>query len=129
MLLREGSVDYQKTKRAKNVITEANEFCVMTTVFKNSQIDGRQLRMDLEMCGTNIRWMLQKSKFNPYHIQLNVNQDFLKKTMFSNGSTFHKNGFVNNCNMHYYANKNSYFLLVDYSQWALNVYARLWQPF
>ncbi|KAJ8915873.1 hypothetical protein NQ315_015484 [Exocentrus adspersus] len=89
---------------------------------------------------------INRGKFHPYHVQLhqellendferrihfcqwvhNVvaeNEDFFKFVLFTDECMFHRNGFVNRHNFHYYDSQNPHIVQVNNHQhnWSINV--------
>lgn len=143
-----GSVGYNKQHRFKTVTNEENEMQVVLSVTEDPHISSRKISIELGLSQTSVTRMLRKNKFHPYHIQmlqellptdyekrsnfcvwvLNKTQqqyNFVDSVLFSDESTFHKNGFVNMHNCHYYDTSNPHFVrTVDYQhRWSINVWA------
>lgn len=146
--LNSGSVAYRKCERSKNILNEENEFRVMVAVVENPHASTRQLSRDLEISRSSVRRILKKHKFHPFHVQLhqelegadfqnrmnfclwiqqqlNLDDNFAENILFSDESTFHRNGFVNTHNFHYYSDENPHYLRVNHNQhrWSVNVWA------
>lgn len=144
--LNTGSVNYQKEVRRKNVTNEENEFQVMTSLIDNPHTSLSELQQQLDISATSIRRIIKKNKFHPFHIQLHqellerdfgarvdfcnwVQQklreipNFLDFILFSDEATFHKNGFVNRHNYHYYSDINPHLLHTSSQhKWSINVW-------
>lgn len=143
-----GSVSYpQKQKRVKSIVNEENEFVILTALIENPHVSTRQLENNFNISKTSIRRIIKKNKFHPYRIQrhqelqesdyqyrlnfcnwveeqLNENQNILDNIMFTDECTFHRNGFVNRHNFHYYSAENPhYFRVYSQKRWSLNVWA------
>lgn len=142
-----GNVQYRKKERRKNVINEENEFSVMMAVVEDPHISQREVCSSLGISRRSVGRILKKNKFHAYHIQWHQelsNEDFQKRLEFSNWAigkmqeeanffnevlftdeaTFHRNGFVNRHNFHYYASENPHFFrqVDNQHRWSLNVW-------
>lgn len=145
--LNTGSVEYPKRERKRTVSNEENEFSVLVSVTEDPYTSTRQLSRDIAISRTSVRRILNKHKFHPYHMQLHqelqpedfrnrtnfcqwmqakLNEDpiFPQKILFTDESTFHRNGFVNRHNFHYYNDENPRLFQVRYNQhkWSVNVW-------
>lgn len=144
---RTGSVAYEKTSRTKTVLNEDNQLAIALTVVENPEISVRKISTNLEMKKSSVNNCLLAQKFHPYQVQLHQelsdndferrmlfcqwaqnttaeDEDFFKYVMFTDESTFHRNGFVNRHNFHFYDTQNPHALLVNnfQHQWSLNVW-------
>lgn len=56
--------------------------------------------------------------------QIGENEEFFKFVLFTDESTFHRNGFVNRHNFHYYDRENPHVVQKNHYQhnWSLNVW-------
>lgn len=142
-----GKVDYNLKSYVKPVINEENEFLVLASVQENPLTSTRELSRLTEISKASVHVILKKYNYHPYHTQLhqelrqrdhavrmefcqwalnqlNEDEDFFKYVMFCDESTFHKNGFVNTHNFHYYDTVNPRRTQNIYSQyrWSLNVW-------
>jgi Helix-turn-helix domain (DUF4817) len=145
---RTGQVKYEKKDREKRVTQEENELSVLLKVVENPHTSTRKISNELIVSQTSVSRTIRKFKFHPYHIQLvqELDQnDFQKRlqfsewaleklqqeynffdyVLFSDEATFHKNGYVNRHNFHYYDTVNPHFIRpVDHQhRWSLNVWA------
>lgn len=143
-----GSINYPKHERFRSVVTEENEFSIIATVVEHPHVSTRELSREMEFARSSVRRILKKNKFHPFHVQLlqelvpedflnrttfcqwiqqNVNEDptFVETILFTDESTFHKNGFVNTHNFHYYSDENPHYFRGHKSQqrWSINVWA------
>lgn len=142
-----GNVNYVKHNRTKSVTTEENEFRVLLSVTENPHVSTRELSDDLSIERTSIRRLLKNNKFHPFHVQLHQElkeQDYqhrihfctwmqqelqrrdniLENILFTDECTFHRNGFVNRHNFHYYSDVNPHLFRVHSQQkWTVNVWA------
>lgn len=124
--LNTGSINHTKRNTEANTeVTEENEFLVLGCIQENPQTSVRQISQTTGISATSVHRIIHKHNYHPYHMQLHqelleadfqrrqafcqwaldrVNQDvdFFKRVMFSDEATFHKNGFVNRHNCHYY---------------------------
>lgn len=144
---RTGSVAYEKKTRSKPVLHDQNELAISLAVVENPEISIRQLSRDLEVKKSSVAKCLKSNKFHPYHAQLHQeltgddfqkrvtfcrwaqnqiaeNRDFFKFVMFTDECTFHRNGFVNRHNFHFYDMQNLHKMCVNYFQhnWSINVW-------
>ncbi|KAJ8915523.1 hypothetical protein NQ315_012404 [Exocentrus adspersus] len=136
---RTGSVSYEKKSRTPTVLNEENQLAISLAVVENPQVSVRVLSNDLNIKKSSISKCLQKNKFHPYQVQLhqellendferrihfcqwvhNVvaeNEDFFKFVLFTDECTFHRNGFVNRHNFHYYDTQNPHIVQVNNHQ-------------
>lgn len=145
---RTGSVCYTKPIRQKPVMNEETEFTVMAAVVETPSSSSRDLSRTLDVSRTTVRRVIKKNRFHPYHYQMHQdlkNEDFgnrvvfcqwlvnklqedgqfLEKVLFTDEATFHKNGFVNRHNFHYYSDVNPHLIrpLDHQHRWSLNVWA------
>lgn len=144
---RTGSVEYKKTSRTKTVLSEDNQLAIALAVVENPEISIRKISSNLEIKKSSVNNCLLANKFHPYKVQLHQelsdndferrtvfcqwaqniiaeNEDFFKYVMFTDESTFHRNGFVNRHNFHFYDTQNPHALVVNnfQHQWSLNVW-------
>lgn len=144
--IRTGSVVYEKSERTKTVNTEENQLTVLLKVTENPHVSQRTIANETDITRQTIQRVLSNNKMHPYHIQLMQelnNQDFNTRiyfcnwaqqkiegernffdyVLFSDESTFHKNGNVNRHNFHYYATTNPHFIRFhEQTRWSLNVW-------
>lgn len=143
-----GQIKYARRGGPSTVITEENEFLVLGSVQENPYVSSREITSTCDLSRTSVQRILHKHGYHPYHIQLHqelLDQDFerrrvfcqwardkltedesfFSKVLFSDESTFHRNGFVNCHNFHYYSTENPHVLRTTASQhrWSLNVWA------
>lgn len=144
---RTGSVAYEKKTRSKSVLTEDNELAITLAVVENPEASVRNISRDLEIKKSSVAKCIKQNKFHPYHMQLHqeltendferrmtfchwaqnqlaVNEDFFKMVLFTDECTFHKNGFVNRHNYHYYDTQNPHMVRANNFQynWSINVW-------
>lgn len=144
---RTGSVKYEKTTRNKTVLNEENELAIALSVTEDPTLSVRAISQNLNIRKSSVGKSLQSQKFHPYHLQLHQelterdfanrvsfcqwaqqrireNPLFFKFVLFSDESTFHRNGFVNRHNFHFYAMENPRAVQVANYQhrWSLNVW-------
>lgn len=144
---RTGSVAYEKKARRRNVLSEENELAITLAVIENPAASVRELSRDLEVSKSSVSLCLRKNKFHPYRVQLHQelldvdlnrrlnfchwaqnqigeNEEFFKFVLFTDESTFHRNGFVNRHNFHYYDRENPHVVQKNHYQhnWSLNVW-------
>lgn len=142
-----GSVQKKKRNRNSIVATEEREFHVVALLQENPHRSIREISKTVEISATSVYRIVKKHKYHPYHIQLhqelldidfqrrqefcewamqmiNEDQHFFRHVLFTDESTFHKNGFVNRHNFHYYATENPHYLRESHSQnrWSVNVW-------
>lgn len=143
-----GTVSYKKRNRAKYVLTEENQFLVLGCVEENPSSSVREISRLTDLSKSSVYRILKMHKYHPYSIQLhqelferdfekrlyfcrwalekiNLEENFFGKVLFSDEATFHKNGFVNRHNCHYYDTNNPHQYRTANSQyrWSLNVWA------
>lgn len=144
---RTGSIHYEKKSRAKPILNEENQLDVSLAVVENPDLSVREISRNLNISKTSVSKSLKNNKFHPYHMQLHQelieadfakrvqfceimqtkiaeNGNFLKYIMFTDECTFHKNGYVNRHNYHYYSTENLHKTFVNNYQhrWSLNVW-------
>lgn len=141
-----GNVSYQPHALPKRVFNEDNEFLVMTNLVENPNTSTRKLSTELDISRRTIGRIIKKNKFHPYKIQMhqellerdfpirinicewfsgliNGYPDFLKKVLFSDEATFHRNGFVNRRNFHFYSDSNPHlFRTTTQTKWSINAW-------
>lgn len=142
-----GNVQYEKRERIKNVVNEENELSVVLATTEDPHISQRKVCSLVGISRRSVGRILKKNKFHAYHIQMHQelsDDDFLKRLQFCNWArgkmqedatffnnvlftdeaTFHKNGFVNRHNFHYYATENPHFFRQRDNQhrWSINVW-------
>lgn len=145
---RNKSVKYEKKRREVSVTNEENEFMVLGSLVENPHVSVRQIARHLVLNKSSVWRIIQRHKFHPYHVQLVQELDandfqrrlhfclwandkllenplFFDNVLFSDEATFHKNGYVNLHNFHYYATENPNFIrpLDHQHRWSLNVWA------
>lgn len=144
---RTGHIEYEKRGKAKTILTNENQLAISLAVVENPELSVREISRDLEISKSSVSRSLKSNKFHPYHMQLHqelIAADFLKRVqfcrtiqnkitenarflnsiMFTDESTFHRNGFVNRHNYHYYSTENPHRLHTNNYQhkWSLNVW-------
>lgn len=142
------STSYRKRRRTSTATHEENEFLVLGSLIENPHVSVRQLEHAIDLNKSSVWRIIQRHKFHPYHVQLVQELDendflsrlnfcqwannkilenpyFFNNVLFSDEATFHRNGYVNRHNYHYYATENSNFIRPTYYQhrWSLNVWA------
>lgn len=145
--LNTGSIVHSKRNRQKTIATEENEFLVLLSILENPQTSVRQISHTTGISATSIHRLIKKNSYHPYRIQIhqellevdfqrrlefcqwalemiNQDDDFFKRVMFSDEATFHRNGFTNRHNCHYYDTVNPHQFRTTHSQnrWSLNVW-------
>lgn len=143
-----GHVQYPKKVFNNPVVHEENEFLVLGAVQENPTASVREISNTFDISKSSVHRILKKHRYHPYHVQLHQellegdferrrifcqwavqkfaeDESFFKTVMFSDEATFHRNGFVNRHNYHYYADENPhYFRTTDQQhRWSLNVWA------
>lgn len=141
-------VKYKTIVKPKPTLTEYNELQVMAAVVENPRRSLKDISSVVNISKTSVRRVLKKYKFHPYRIQLHqllnaddfrmrrnfcewaveridANPFFFNMVLFSDESTFHKNGHVNRHNMHYYSDENPHIMRQVDAQhrWSVNVWA------
>lgn len=141
---RTGNVQYKKKTRTNN---EENEFLIVASVIEDPHTSSRKISRTLDVSQTTVTCYLRKHKLHPFHIQMvqqlderdfqnrlnfcnwavqksREQNDFFDFVLFSDEATFHKNGYVNRHNFHYYADVNPHFIrpLDHQHRWSLNVW-------
>ncbi|KAJ8911666.1 hypothetical protein NQ315_014025 [Exocentrus adspersus] len=144
---RTGSVSYEEKQDTDCLLKKENQLAMSLAVVENPQVGVRVLSNDLDIKKSSISKCLPKNKFHPYHVQLhqellendferriyfcqwvhNVvaeNENFFKFVFFTDECTFHRNGFVNRHNFHYYDTQNPHIVQVNNHQhnWSINVW-------
>lgn len=142
-----GSVNRARRVRNKPVLNENNELLVLEAVLENPNTSIRDISRNHDISTRSVHRVLQKYNFRPFKIQLhqelnpqdfharqdfcmwainNIEQEesFLMRILFSDEATFHRNGHVNRHNYHYYADENPHVVrMTNYQQrWSLNVW-------
>ncbi|MVN23873.1 DUF4817 domain-containing protein, partial [Staphylococcus aureus] len=142
-----GSINYSKHERIKPATNEDNELQVLLAVEEDPSRSQRQIGEIVDISERSVQRVLKKHRLHPYHVQLHQellyadfekrvrfcnwamnkirrNEYFFNNILWSDESTFHKNGFVNRHNYHYYATENPHLLRqVDYQhRWSINVW-------
>lgn len=142
-----GKVEYPKPVRDKPVRTEEKELDVMLQVVENPSVSQENVADALNVSKSTVQRVLKQNRFHAYHIQfhqelfeedfqkrvefcnwaqakIRLNLDFFDKVLFSDEATFHKNGFVNRHNFHYYSDHNPrIFRQIDRQhRWSINVW-------
>lgn len=141
-----GNIHNPKRIRRNVVATEENEFLVLGCIQENPKTSVRKISRTTGISATSVHRIIRKHNYHPYHIQLHqqllevdfqrrvelcqwalqmINQDehFFKRVMFSDEATFHRNGFVNRHNCHYYDTVNPrQFVTHSQHRWSLNVW-------
>lgn len=82
---RTGSVKYEKTERAKTVLTENNEFAIALSVTEDPSLSVRGISENLNIKKSSVAVSLRENKFHPYHLQLHqelTDNDFTKRITF-----------------------------------------------
>lgn len=122
-----GNVQFNKRNRTKPTTTEENEFLVLGNM--HPYVSVREITNATGMSSSSVQRIKKKYKYHPFcqwAIQrTNEDRYFFKYVLFSDESTFHKNGYVNRHNCHYYATDNPHIIRATQSQfrWTLNVWA------
>lgn len=144
---RTGNVTYEKKSRIKRVLNEENQLAITLSVVENPTVSVREISRNLDIDKSSINKCIKINKLHPYHVQLHhellerdherrvafcqwsqnqirEQRNFFKLVLFTDESTFHRNGFVNRHNFHYYDNRNPHILHVSSYQhkWTLNVW-------
>lgn len=144
---RTGSVTYEKVTRSKTVLHMENQLSICLAVQENPETSVRKISKQLDICKSSVSKCLKLHKYHPYRIQLhqeltendyerriefctwaqnNIRQNgtFFNNVLFTDESTFHRNGFVNRHNYHYYDTANPHKLRMNSFQhkWSLNVW-------
>lgn len=143
---RTGSVAYEKSERLKNAMSQDNEMTVMLKVTEDPHISTREISKQTDISRTVVQKILSKNKMHPYRIQrmqelldddyekrltfcewaqerIQQNRDFFNFVLFADEATFHKNGFVNRHNFHYYATDQPHCIrTISQTRWSLNVW-------
>ncbi|KAJ8914181.1 hypothetical protein NQ315_015954 [Exocentrus adspersus] len=133
---RTGSVAYETQTRTKTVLNEENALAISLAIVENPRISVRDISTDLGIKKSSVSKCIKQNKFHPYHFQLHQeliendferriifcqwaqnqfaeNEDFLKFVLFTDECTFHRNGFVNRHNFHYYDTQNPHVVELD----------------
>lgn len=151
---RTGSVGYEKRTRTKSVLNEENTLAVTLSVVENPEISVRQISRALDISKSSVGQCIKQNKFHPYHPQLHQelneqdfekritfcrwaqhqiteNADFVKFVLFTDECTFHRNGFVNRHNFHYYGTQNPHNVRINNFQhnWSINVWGGIVHDF
>ncbi|KAJ8912721.1 hypothetical protein NQ315_012275 [Exocentrus adspersus] len=122
--------------RTPTVLNKENQLAISLAVVENPQVSVRVLSNDLNIKKSSISKCLQKNKFQPYQLHQELlendferrivaeNEDFFKFVLFTDECTFHRNGFVNRHNFHYYDTQNPHIVQVNNHQynWSINVW-------
>lgn len=144
---RTANANYEKKTRSKSVLHEENELNITLSVVENPEISVRELSKNLDIGKSSISKSLKNNKMHPYHVQLHQDlsaDDYIQRVnfcrtmqnklqennqfpfyiLFTDECTFHRNGFVNRHNFHYYATENPHLVHVNHFQqrWSLNVW-------
>ncbi|KAJ8912811.1 hypothetical protein NQ315_014394 [Exocentrus adspersus] len=131
----------------KPFLNEENALAISLAIVENPRISVRDISRDLGIKKSSVSKCIKQNKFHPYHFQLHQeliendferriifcqwaqnqiaeNEDFFKFVLFTHECTFHRNGFVNRHNFHYYDTQNSHVVEVNHYQhnWSLNVW-------
>lgn len=142
-----GGTNYKKPNKSKSVRTEENTLSVMLAVNENPSTSQREVSEIVGISERSVQRTLKELKYHGYHIQLHqelIDADFEKRVnfcqwardklrqdnqfydrvLFSDESTFHKNGFPNRHNLHYYSDRNPRILRTVDTQhkWSINVW-------
>lgn len=142
-----GSVERTRRERHRPVLNQENQLAVLTTIIENPQISSRQVSSQLNISQTSVRRVITKENHHPYHIlnvqgllpqdcqsrtdffecfqsKLQLVPDFLNSLFWTDESTFHRNGFANRRNTHYYSTQNPIVARETKHQyrWVLNVW-------
>ncbi|EZA50914.1 hypothetical protein X777_10741 [Ooceraea biroi] len=141
-----GSVCSRKKMRSRLQTNEPAEVTVLAAVANNPHISSRQIQRNTGISKTSVLRILKRHSFHPYHIalhqelhgndfinriefcqwalqQLEVNEFFFNRILFTDESTFTNHGQVNRRNMHYWSVENPRWLRQVERQrpWSLNV--------
>lgn len=137
-----------KRVRLQRKSNEEVENEVMQRIVEDPHISVRKIKNEIGVSKSSVHRIIQKNKFHPYHIQLlqeidetdklnrrqfcewinnqiEIQPTFSRFILFTDEATFHKNGYVNRHNFHYYDDSNPHFSRpVDHQhRWSLNVWA------
>lgn len=149
-----GSVEYKKETRTKSVLNEENQLAITMSVVETPEISVRQISKNLEISKSSVGKCLKRNKYHPYHAQLHQelaendfekritfcqwaqnqaaeNENFFKFVLFTDECTFHRNGFVNRHNFHFYDTDNPHRVFVNNFQhrWSINVWGGIVHDF
>lgn len=141
-------VHYQKNTRQQPILNEDNQLQVMAAVVEDPHRSVRDISRLLNISKTSVSRIIIKHKFHPYHVELhqalyehdfeqrirfcewasekiNIDFNFFNNVMFSDESTFHRNGHINRHNLHFYADENPHLIRQVDAQhrWSINVWA------
>lgn len=141
-----GQTKYEQRGGPKTIFTEENEFLVLASVQENPYVSSRQITTTCDISRT-VQRIKKKHGYHPYHVQLHQelldtdfdrrrvfcqwacdklteDDSFFSKILFSDESTFRRNGFVNGHNFHYYDTENPHIIRsASQHRWSLNVWA------
>ncbi|KAJ8911973.1 hypothetical protein NQ315_003251 [Exocentrus adspersus] len=132
-----GHTEYTKPVRNRSVRTEENELAVLLQVTENPSTSQKAIGDAVGVSETTVQRILKENRFHAYHIQFHqellegdfdLRIDFCNwaqvSCLFSDEATFHKNGFVNCHNFHYYSDHNPrIFRQIDRQhRWSINVW-------
>lgn len=145
-----GSVGNKKRLRAKKVTDENNATNILAAVINNPHTSTRELERQSGISRRSILRILHTHKFHPYHMslhqelsendfqnrlefcqwglrQLQIDNTFLNKILFTDEATFTNHGQVNIHNMHYWSEENPRWLREVCKQrpWSVNVWCGL----
>lgn len=144
--VRSANVNYPKSVKNRPARTEENQLAVLLSVTENPSVSQRAVADAVGVSESTVQRILKEHNFHAYHIQLHqelTEKDLQKRTNFSNWAltkimqnytffdhdlfsdenTFHRNGFVNRHNFHYYSDHNPrIFRQIDHQhRWSINV--------
>lgn len=144
---RTGNVAYEKTPREKSTLNEENQMAIALAVVEDPELSVREISRALEIKKSSVNKCIKLNKFHPYrsqlhqelveedfarrinfchwaHNKLTTNEDFFKYVLFTDEATFHRSGFTNRHNFHYYDTQNPHVVLVQNYQhkWSVNVW-------
>jgi hypothetical protein len=131
-------------RRQRTARSLENELRVIASVAENPQIDHRSVAREVGISQTSVCCILRENKFHPYHVQLlqelketdferrldfyhfirtqmQVDNNFIQKILFSDKAKFFNNGSVNKQKCHYYAQENPLWIRETHFQQIVSV--------
>jgi len=142
----EGSVKQKKRTRAATVCGENNQVAVLAAIAHNPHASTREISHQSGISRMSVWRILKLHKFHLYHVslhqelegndfqnrltfchwavhQIQANQNFFARVLFSDESTFTNHGEVNRHNMHYWSEENPHWIReVNHQRpWSVNV--------
>lgn len=140
-------MSYKPPKLPKRAIQEDNQLSVILAVTENPNTSQENIGDLVGISKRSVGRILKHYHYHPYKIQLHQelkDTDFEKrlrfcnwadsklrhdpaffdKVLFCDEASFHKNGFVNRHNFHFYATENPHIIRETHSQdrWSVNVW-------